>query len=99
MARLLGQRSCTAWVGNALKDGQAQTPRAFPSRRQSLLAATGLLDENVLPRNPEIQGFRFYKTRKAQNKSLASFCNGVIDCHSDRPHPERMGPAEHQISL
>ena len=45
MAKLLGQLSCKAWVGQM---GENKL-RAFPSRRQSLLAATGSLEENVLP--------------------------------------------------
>ena len=42
-AKLLGQRSGTAWVGQV---GEHKH-RAFPSRRQSLRAATGSLEENV----------------------------------------------------
>ena len=41
---VLGQRSCTAWVGQT---GEHKH-RAFQSRRQSLLAATAL-EENMLP--------------------------------------------------
>ena len=49
MAELLGQRSSTAGAG---RTGDRKL-RAFPSRRQSLRAATGSLEEssleNVLP--------------------------------------------------
>ena len=45
MAKLLGPRSGTAWAG---RTGEHKH-RAFPSRRQSLRAATGSLEENVLP--------------------------------------------------
>ena len=45
MAKLLRPRSGTAWAG---RTGQRKH-RAFPSRRQSLRAATGSLEENMLP--------------------------------------------------
>ena len=45
MAKLLGPRSGTAGAG---RTGEHKH-RAFPSRRQSLRAATGSLEENVLP--------------------------------------------------
>ena len=45
MAKLLGGRSGTAWAGWTGKHKH----RAFPSRLQSLRAATCLLEENVLP--------------------------------------------------
>ena len=45
MAKLLGPRSCTAWAGLT---GEYKHS-AFPSRRQSLLAATDSLEENMLP--------------------------------------------------
>ena len=45
MAKLLGPRSGTAWAG---RTGEHKH-RAFPSRRQSLRAATGSLEENMLP--------------------------------------------------
>ena len=45
MAELLGQRSGTAWAGRTGEIKQM----AFPSRLQSLLAATGSVEENVLP--------------------------------------------------
>ena len=45
MAKLLGQRSGTAGAGRTGKHKH----RAFPSWRQSLQAATGSLEENVLP--------------------------------------------------
>ena len=41
MAELLGQRSSTAWAG---RTGDRKL-RAFPSRRQSLRAATGSLEQ------------------------------------------------------
>ena len=44
-AELLGSRFGTAWAGRM---GEIKY-RAFPSRRQSLRAATGSLEENVLP--------------------------------------------------
>ena len=45
MAKLLGPRSGSACAG---RTGEHKH-RAFPSRRQSLRAATGSLEENVLP--------------------------------------------------
>ena len=45
MAKLLGPRSGIAWAGWT---GEHKH-RVFPSRQQSLLAATGSLEENVLP--------------------------------------------------
>ena len=45
MAKLLGQRSGTAWAG---RTGEIKH-RAFPSQRQSLRAATCSLEENLLP--------------------------------------------------
>ena len=45
MAKLLGLRSCTACAGQMGKHKH----RVFPSLQQSLLVATGSLEENVLP--------------------------------------------------
>ena len=45
MAKLLGPRSGTAGAG---RTGEHKH-RAFPSRQQSLRAATGSLEENMLP--------------------------------------------------
>ena len=45
MAKLLGLRSGTAWAG---RTGEHKH-KVFPSRRQSLRAATGSFEENVLP--------------------------------------------------
>ena len=45
MAKLLGLLSCSACAG---RTGEHKH-RAFPSRLQSLLAAAGSLEENMLP--------------------------------------------------
>ena len=45
MVELLGPRFGTDWTG---RTGEHKY-RAFPSWRQSLLAATGSLEENMLP--------------------------------------------------
>ena len=45
MAKLFGPLSCSAYAG---WKGEHKH-RAFPSRQQSLLAATGSLEENMLP--------------------------------------------------
>ena len=44
-AKLLGPLSCSAWAG---RTGEHKH-RTFPSWRQSLMAATGSLEENMLP--------------------------------------------------
>ena len=46
MAKLLGPRSGTAWAGWT---GAKHKHRAIPSRRQLLQAATGSLEEHMLP--------------------------------------------------